>query len=194
MDEGSAPGVRGIPIAVWKSLPDDFLKRVSDLLGLVETEGTWPQELLSAYVAMIPKASGGSRPQDQRPITVLDVVYRVWAKGVTITWAPVLHGEYLGDAALGFRAQAGTLHLAQLLSDCIELQKRRGEPLWLISFDVKQCFPSLPWWGLFGVLERAGIAPRLVRCFHSFYSQLQLHFRYDQVDGSEWTMAKVLAE
>ena len=54
MDEGSAPGVRGIPLAVWKSLPDDFLKRVSDLLGLVETEGRWPQELLSAYVAMIP--------------------------------------------------------------------------------------------------------------------------------------------
>ena len=30
-----------------------------------------------------------------RPVTVLDVVYRVWAKGVVMAWVPVLHREYL---------------------------------------------------------------------------------------------------
>ena len=75
---------------------------------------------------MIPKASGGSRPQDQRPITVLDVLYRLWAKGVVLTWSPTLQGAYLGSAAMGFRAQAGPLHLAQLLSDLMVLQQRRG--------------------------------------------------------------------
>ena len=96
MREKSSPGVRGIPLSVWKSLPADILGRVSDLLTLVEREGHWPVELLSAYVAMIPKASGGSRPQDQRPITVLDVLYRLWAKGIIQGWAPVLQGIYLG--------------------------------------------------------------------------------------------------
>ena len=32
---------------------------------------------LLGYVALIPKASGGTRPQDQRPIAVLDVLYRL---------------------------------------------------------------------------------------------------------------------
>ena len=194
MREGSAPGVRGFPIALWKSLPDGFLKRVADLLTLIEKDGSWPHVLLSAYVAMIPKASGGTRPQDQRPITVLDVVYRIWAKGVTMSWAPVLHGEYLGKAAMGFRAQAGTLHVAQLLSDLILLQKRRKKPLWLVSFDVKHCFPSLPWWGLFGVLGESGVDSRLVRCFRSFYVQLRHRFRYGQVEGSEWSMTNGLAQ
>ena len=194
MREGSSPGARGIPIAIWKSLPDDFLQRMADLLTLVETEGTWPRELLVAYVAMIPKASGGTRPQDQRPITVLDVVYRVWAKGTIQTWAPVLHEDYLGPAALGFRAQAGTLHVAQLLSDLIELQRRRRQPLWLISFDVEKCFPSLPWWGLFGVLTQSGVSPRVVRCFRSFYAQLRHHFRYGQIDGAEWSTTNGLAQ
>ena len=121
MREGSSPGVRGIPLAVWKSLPDTFLGRIADLLTAVEAEGAWPDELLQAYVTMIPKASGGSRPQDQRPITVLDVVYRLWAKGITQCWAPVLQGVYLGPTVMGFRAQASTLHLAQLLTDAIEL-------------------------------------------------------------------------
>ena len=70
----------------------------------MELEGSWPSELLDGYVALIPKASGGSRPQDQRPIAVLDVLYRLWAKGVTLTWSPVLQGHFLGQAALGFRA------------------------------------------------------------------------------------------
>eukprot|EP00906_Rhabdomonas_costata_P004015 RCo006024 len=143
---------------------------------------------------MIPKASGGTRPQDQRPIAVLDVLYRLWAKGTVLCWAPTLHGHYLGQAAMGFRSQLGTLHLAQLLSDVIELQRRRGQPLWLISFDVEKCFPTLPWWAIFGIMERAGISTSLIRCFRSFYATLRQRFRFGQVDGAEWSMGNGLAQ
>ena len=99
---------------------------------------------------MILKASGGTRPQDQRPITVLDVIYRIWAEGVVLTWTPGLDGAYLGSAAMGFRAQSGTLHFAQLLQDLILLQQRRGQELWLVHFDLKNVFRRCR--GLFGVL------------------------------------------
>ena len=167
------------------------MARVADLLNLVDDSVEWPQEVLRAYVTMIPKASGGTRPQDQRPITVLDVLYRVWAKGVVLTWAPVLQGKYLGQAAMGFRAQTGTLHLSQILSDIIKLQRRQKRSLWLVSFDVEK---SLPWWAIFGVLERAGVPPHIVRCFCCLYSQLRHNFRYGQVDGTEWSMANGLAQ
>ena len=39
---------------------------------------TW-QGLLDAYIAMIPKADGDSTPLGQRPLSVLPVVYRLWA-------------------------------------------------------------------------------------------------------------------
>jgi len=120
------------------------LQVVARLLERVEAEGVWPKELLLAYVSMIPKASGGARPQDQRPIAVLDVLYRLWAMVVVRSWKPVLQGSYLGPAAMGFRSQTSTLHLAQLLSDIIQLQKDRHGELWLVSFDVEKCFPTLP--------------------------------------------------
>ena len=134
--EGSAPGLLGIPIAVWKVLPNSWHEAVARLLALVEAEGVWPKEWVMAYVAMIPKSSGGSRPQDQRPITVLDLLYRVWSKGVVLSWQTVLQQSYLGQAAMGFRAGAGTLHVAQILSDLMLLQRRRRKQLWLASFDV----------------------------------------------------------
>ena len=49
------------------------------LLDLVETTGIWPQGLLDVFFAMIPKADGGSTPLGQRPLSVLPVVYRLWA-------------------------------------------------------------------------------------------------------------------
>ena len=92
MSSTSSPGVRGLPISLWKALPPTFMARVADLLNLVENTGKWPQEVLAAYVTIIPKASGGTRSQNQRPIRVLDVLYRIWAKGGS---------PHLGSSAAG---------------------------------------------------------------------------------------------
>ena len=59
---------------------------------LVETTGVWPQGLLDAYIAMIPKADGDSPRLVRGPPSVLPVVYRLWAS----TWA-------WSSAGMGFR-------------------------------------------------------------------------------------------
>ena len=46
---------------------------------MVETSGVWPQGLLDAYIATIPKAHGDCPPLGQRPLSVLPVDYRLWA-------------------------------------------------------------------------------------------------------------------
>ena len=42
MREGSSPGLRAVPIALWKSLPDEYLTKVAELLNLIEEAGVWP--------------------------------------------------------------------------------------------------------------------------------------------------------
>jgi exonuclease III len=106
MREGAAPGLRGIPIAVWKSMPLAVKVAMADLLNRVEGGAGWPESVLEAYVAMIPK-EGGTTNRDARPITVLDVLYRVWAKGNAMTWKETVQGKLLGPWAKGFRAQEG---------------------------------------------------------------------------------------
>ena len=194
MSERSSPGLPNIPIVVWKALPPAWTAAIARLLDLIEVAGSWPEEWLDAYIVMIPKAAGGSRPQDQRPITVLPMIYRLWAKGVTLEWQAVMQQRYLGPAAMGFRAQAGTLHVAQLLSDVIGLCRDRGTELWLVSFDIKKCYDSVPWWALFGMMRRTGIAEVVVRCFEAYYRDLRRRFRYGQVDGDIWRAANSLMQ
>ena len=95
---------------------------------------------------------------------------------------------------MGFWAGAGTLHIAQLLTDLMSLQRQRRQELWLASFDVEKCYDSLPWWAVFGVMRKAGIEPRVVSCFESFYRQLVRRFRYGQVEGGAWQATNGLVQ
>ena len=49
------------------------------ILTMAEDLGVWPDGLLDAYIAMIPKTDGDATPLGQRPLSVLPVVYRIWA-------------------------------------------------------------------------------------------------------------------
>ena len=49
------------------------------ILTMVEDTGVWPDGKLDAYIAMIPKSDGDATPLGQRPLSVLPVIYCVWA-------------------------------------------------------------------------------------------------------------------
>jgi len=107
MRESASAGPLRVPIAAWKTLPDMWAEAVARVLELVEEEGRWLYEWLLAYVAMIPKAAGGGRTQNQRPITVWEVLYRLWAKGLTVGWQAVLQKQYRGVTAMGSERGSG---------------------------------------------------------------------------------------
>jgi len=119
-------------------------------------------------------------------------VWRLWGKGVARAWRAVVQGSFLGDAAMGFRAQTGTLHVAQLWTDLIALQRRRGEELWLVSVDLWKCYDMIRWWAIFGVMLYSGAPGAVVAVFRDFYRKLRRRFRYGQVDGMEWEAANGL--
>ena len=126
-------------------------------------------------------------PENQRPITALDVVHRVWAKGIVMAWAPILHREYLGRTVMVVRALS--LHLAHLLQNLIWLQKHLAT---IVAFDLEKMFSFAAVVFFFDVSTRVGVAECTVRCLRGFYRQLREWFRY--VDGSEWFMANGLAQ
>ena len=59
-----------------KALPLPWFSRLAILLNLVETTGNWPQELLDAYIVMIPKQT---MILPRWVSAVPPVVYRIWA-------------------------------------------------------------------------------------------------------------------
>ena len=75
--KSTAGGLDGWAWNEIKALPLPWFPGLAILLELVESTGTWPQGLLDADIAMIPKADGDSTPLGQRRLSVLAVVYRL---------------------------------------------------------------------------------------------------------------------
>ena len=69
----------------WKELkalpplspPHPWFDGLARILRLVEVTGVWPDGLLDACIAMIPKVDGDVTPLGQGPLCVLPVVYRI---------------------------------------------------------------------------------------------------------------------
>ena len=62
-----------------KVLPVPWYDELARILTKVEDLGVWPDGLLDAYIAMIPKTDGDATSLGQRPSSVLPIVYRIWA-------------------------------------------------------------------------------------------------------------------
>ena len=60
-----------------QTLPVAWFDWLAAIFTLVEEEGVWPDGLLDAYVAMIPKSDGDWTPLGQRPLCVLPVAERL---------------------------------------------------------------------------------------------------------------------
>ena len=77
--KSTAGGLDGWAWNEIKALSLSWFVGLALVLRQIEAAGKWPQGLLDAYIAMIPKAEGDSTPLGQRPLCVLPVVYRLWA-------------------------------------------------------------------------------------------------------------------
>ena len=62
-----------------KVLPVAWYDELARILTMVEDTGVWPDGLLDAYTVMIPKSDGDATHLGQRNLSVLLVVYRIWA-------------------------------------------------------------------------------------------------------------------
>ena len=71
-----------------KVLPVSWYDELARILSEDEDLGVWPDGLLDAYIAMIPKVDGDATPLGQRPLSVLPVVYRVWASARMLQLEP----------------------------------------------------------------------------------------------------------
>ena len=143
---------------------------------LVESAGTWPQGLSDAFFAMIPKADGDSTPLGQRPLSVLPVVYRLWASprlGHLREWVEGLPESVysLGNGLSSVEAWFSTaLDVEEVLSGT------GGDQLHVSVADVIKSFDAVDRSILDCALGRLGLPDWFRKVYCSFNSQVRIRF------------------
>ena len=106
----SAMGLDGWSLQDLRALPDRVLQWLAQLLALIEEVGQWPALLAQGYTSLIPKP-GEEGPLGTRLLTVLSMVYRLWAG--TRLWEVMRWQEaWVHPRAYGFRLARGAVDAA----------------------------------------------------------------------------------
>ena len=183
----TAGGLDGWAWNEIKALPLPWFSGLAILLDLVESTGVWLQGLLDACIALIPKADGDSTPLGQRPLSVLPVVYRLWASlrpGHLREWVEgwLLESvKSLGNGIFSVEAWFSTaLDIEEVLSGT------GGGQLHVIVADVIKSFDTVDRSILDCALGRLGLPDWFRKVYFSFHSQVRLQFKLVAVLGEPW--------
>ena len=170
-----------------KALLLPWFSGLAVLLELVESTGTWPQGLLDAYIAMIPKADDDSTPQGQRPLSVLPVVYRLWASlrlGHLREWVEVWLPKSvysLGNGLSSVEAWfSNALDIEEILSGTGDDQ------LHVMVAEVIKSFVTVDRSILDCASGRLGLPDWFCRVYFSFHSEVRLRFKLAAGLGEPW--------
>ena len=160
-----APGADGQLASELKDWPPAMIGIVVECFNAVERERRWPTALRSALVAMLVRDGTGA-PDDFRPIVLLPVLYRLWARhhsGAFRGWLRV-NGVIRAPAQSDAAAQA--YELAWALADA----RFGGTAVSGIAVGWSKCYDrvalrALPW-----LAGRLGIPPEFWRPVYSMYT------------------------
>ena len=170
-----------------KALPLPWFSGLAILLELIESTGTWPQGLLDAYIAMIPKADGDSTPLGQRPLSVLPVVYRLWASlrlGHLREWVEGWLPESVYSLGNGLSSVEAWFSTALDIEDV--LSGTGGDQLHVMVADVIKSFDTVDRSILDCTLGRLGLPDWFRKVYFSFHSQVRLRFKVAAGLGEPW--------
>ena len=142
---------------------------------------------MDAYIAMIPKADGDSTPLGKRPLSVLPVVYRLWASlrlGHLREWVEgwLPKSVYsLGNGLSSVEAWFSTaLDIEEVLSGT------GGDQIHVMVADVIKSFDTVDRYILDCTLGRLGLPDWFRKVYFSFHSQVRLRFKLATGLGEPW--------
>ena len=157
------------------------------MLSCVEDSGIWPDGLLDAYIAMIPKADGVATPFRQRPLSVLPVVHRVWASARMgqledwfRSWVPDSVFSAGGGRSSVEAWYTTALDIEEVLSGVVD------SDFHLFVADVVQSFDTVDR-RMDLVLSSLGLPGWFQHAYFEFHSHVRLRFKLATGLGQPWT-------
>ena len=118
---------------------------------------------------MLPKTGDTLNPNNWRPIAILDVTYKIFAKVLHGRVAPTLEAQQPSEQ-MGFRRQRGTDDALLVLECVVGASVEWNSPIWFLSIDLTKAFDKIAYAALFQALEDQGVEEKYLVLLRALYS------------------------
>ena len=184
----SAGGLDGWVWREFKVLPVSVFDELARILTKVEDLGVWPDGLLDAYITMIPKTDGDATPLGQRPLSVLPVVYRIWASA-RMSHLDGWFNSWVPDSV--FSAGGGRGSVEAWYTSYLEIEEvlagATDSHVHLFVADVVKSFDTVDRTILDRVLSSLGLPGWFRHTYFEYHAHVRMRFKLASGLGAPWT-------
>ena len=187
MSSHSAAGLDCWEVRTVKALPDELLDGLCVLFDTIESTGHWPAALTTGYLCLIPKTDSDGSPSNLRPLSILSVIYRLWAS-VRLKELMIWQESWAHPSQTGFRSSLECSDSLYPLALDVERALLEGRELAGCFLDFEKAFDLLPLHEiLLPLATRLGLPGPFVLCLSNLYSRLTRVFKHAKGFGSAIT-------
>ncbi|KAL3690966.1 hypothetical protein R1sor_004617 [Riccia sorocarpa] len=160
LGRNKCPGPDGIPLEFFLT----FWDTISPLLLRASVEGLQQGSLLPAFnrgtITLLPKEGEATKLQNKRPITLLNAVYKIWAKCLQLRLTPVLQRLITWEQNAFIPGKQ--LHTTVMFcNEAIFEAKTKRQDIVLVKIDFRKAFDTLRWDFLYDAMDKMQLQRRL---------------------------------
>lgn len=172
MARGKSPGSDGLPmefyVKFWPILGTDLV----NVLNSCYLSGVMSLTQRRGLISLIFKKGDRLDPRNWRPITLLNVDYKLAARVVAGRLLKVIHLIVAKDQTCGVPGRFIGENVS-IIRDVVSFASRTGVPLAILSLDQEKAFDHVDWGFMRATLGRMGFKYSFLRWVSLFYTQVQ---------------------
>jgi hypothetical protein len=172
MASNKAPGYDGVITefykALWPVIGKEFFAMLQESLSI----GRLPKGMNNGIISLLPKEGNRNSLNHWRPITLLNVPYKIWAKTLQLRLQPILMEIICPDqtAFLPLRFILDTIFLTH---ETLAVAKRTNQPFFFLKMDFSKAYDRVDLRLLFAALEKFGFPPKFMAMIQLLFFQVE---------------------
>ena len=172
MAKRKAPGSNGLPmefyVKFWSVLGSDLV----DVLNFCYDSGSLSSSQHRGLISLIFKKSDRLDPRNWRPISLLNVDYKLDSRVLAGRLLKVIHLVVNKDQTCGVPGRYIGENVA-FLRDVVDFATLSNVPVAVLSLDQEKAFDRVDWLFMLSTLERMGFGHSFINWVRLFYTEVQ---------------------
>ena len=164
-----APGPDEIIAELFKFLDQENIRILTNCLNKLWNTKSVPAAFASAQIATLYKKGNHEEPANYRPISLLNVSYKIYAYTIKNRLAQVLE-DYINRTQFGFRKGRSTIDPLFCVRRISDVAEQGHESLVLVFLDWEKAFDKINHQKMFCSLQKLNIPEPLIQAIKSLYS------------------------
>ena len=164
-----------------KEAIEDILLRLFNaiLSGKADPPEAWKESIMTVLY----KKGDEHKPENYRPITIIPILYKLFARLLARRIGPILEKHQSKDQA-GFRKGFSTTDHLWTVAQVREKANEWQQPLWVAALDFQKAFDTVEHRAIWTALARQGVPHAYLQLLSALYSNQKCQVRTDKLSQS----------